>query len=363
MRWASVLGRSARVCTYSSLVAALGPVPGRRPPLRGVVLGPGPPEQVGHRRAEQLAGRPGLVAVVGQEAVEHDDVGGELGHALTLGVERGLGRRDQQAEDQGGHGRDDAHGQLDHVLRVGAEVVFGEAGAQQHAEEGARGAAGEDDPADRDRAHDPGPLVARSGRPCARAGSVPMATPASRRRESRGRRRSSPGGYGRIARDRSDYRRTGVHRHEPTGHPACGRRAPSRNRSVLAGDNSLSIRLGVAVSKTTRNGMVEPGSVTGLDSAAIPSRFRSRNQSPEAGRLPRVLGRQVSPRLSDVLCPAATGRPKGSQGPAHGAGRADAARPGRRAGHLAIDRRRNRARLPALPHSRWRRSASDPDRP
>ena len=58
----------------------------------------------------------------------------------------------------------------------------------------------------------------------------------------------------------------------------------------------------VAVSITTSNGMVEPSSATGLPSIEMPSRFPSRNQSPETCRSPRLLGRQVLSRLSDVFC-------------------------------------------------------------
>ena len=69
-------------------------------------------------------------------------------------------------------------------------------------------------------------------------------------------------------------------------------------------------RLGVSVSKTTRDGTVEPRLVTGPHATERPSRFPSRHQSPGVCWSPRVPGRPVPSRLGDVLCPPAAGSPK-----------------------------------------------------
>jgi hypothetical protein len=94
------------------------------------------PKPVGERPdhgAHLGADRQRFRAVLLQQSVEQDDVGGDLFDLAALGVERTLGRRNEQTEHQRGDGRDQADAQPHDVLRVLAEMMLRQRGAQQGA--------------------------------------------------------------------------------------------------------------------------------------------------------------------------------------------------------------------------------------
>src|SRR5262249_50730213 len=92
-------------------------------------------------------------AVFPQQVVEQGDAGRDLVEAVPLRVIRALGRGDEQAEDQGGHGGDQARAQPHHVLRLVAEVSHGQQAAQEQAEQPRAEDGGEQDRGDEERAH------------------------------------------------------------------------------------------------------------------------------------------------------------------------------------------------------------------
>jgi hypothetical protein len=88
------------------------------------------PNHAAHLDADRLRFR----AILLQQSVEQDDVGGDLFDLTALGVERALGRRDQQTEHQGGDGCDQPDAEPHDVLGVLAEMMLRQRGAQQRAE-------------------------------------------------------------------------------------------------------------------------------------------------------------------------------------------------------------------------------------
>ena len=70
-----------------------------------------------------------------QIAIEHDDVGGKLSHAIPLDVERILGRRDQQAQQNRGHCSDDPRGEPHCLSGVFVQMVLRESRTQQHSQQ------------------------------------------------------------------------------------------------------------------------------------------------------------------------------------------------------------------------------------
>src|SRR5262249_48175813 len=100
-----------------------------------------------------------LRPVARQDAVEEDDVTGQLGKSIPLRVERTLGGRDQQAEHEGGQGPDQAHPQLHKVLGFRAQMMLGKHGAQNHSEDDASENACQDDAANSQGTHEPSPVT------------------------------------------------------------------------------------------------------------------------------------------------------------------------------------------------------------
>src|SRR6185369_12429824 len=93
---------------------------GRRPWLQlrssGTVLWPHLMERADNGAPKKITGFLRLRAIVGHEAVEHDDIGCHLRQLVSLYVVRTLCRGDQQTEDKGSHRRDQPHPQLHEIF-------------------------------------------------------------------------------------------------------------------------------------------------------------------------------------------------------------------------------------------------------
>ena len=89
------------------------------------------PDRIDHRvdLAPQRGARRGsLGAVVLQQPVDLDDVGGHAADVAAGAFEGGAGRGEQQRQHQRRHGGDQGDGELDHVLGVAGEVVLRQPG-------------------------------------------------------------------------------------------------------------------------------------------------------------------------------------------------------------------------------------------
>ena len=94
----------------------------------GSALDLNPHEPVQHR-----AGILGLGTELLQRAIELEQVNADLLDLGTLRFVRAVRGGNEQAEDEGGHGRDEAHHQLHHVLGVALEVVVRQSRVQPQA--------------------------------------------------------------------------------------------------------------------------------------------------------------------------------------------------------------------------------------
>ncbi len=160
--WASFCRREVRDFVVHGLPGRPG-LAGRQVRGSDALVGPeamldrfdGPPEQ--------LAGLLRFRAVLGQDAVEQHDLGGQFLDGAVLGVVGPLGGGDQQAEHDGGERRHRPHPQLHDVFRVRAQVMLGQETLEEHRDQCDAEDAREHDGAGRQRTHDIRLIRALSG--------------------------------------------------------------------------------------------------------------------------------------------------------------------------------------------------------
>src|SRR5215813_4485237 len=134
------LQRSLHVVLRRELLdGGVEPLPGagcrRRARGAGAVTRPQLVEHPRRNRTELCSRLPAFGSVQGEEAVENGDVRGHLRQFRTLRIVRALGRGNQQAEYEGGHGTDQPHPQLYGVLGVITQVMIRQELAEEDAEQ------------------------------------------------------------------------------------------------------------------------------------------------------------------------------------------------------------------------------------
>ena len=114
------------------------------------------PQAVGKwadRLAHVLADGQGIRAILSQNAVEEEKIGGELLDLRALRLERGLGGAYEQSENQSGYSGNQPDAKPHHVLGVLVQMVSRQGAAKQRAKQNAAQRRHEYGPGQKEGAH------------------------------------------------------------------------------------------------------------------------------------------------------------------------------------------------------------------